>query len=66
MSFHHSVAQPEPPMPSPLNKAAGMGAARGPDSNTPQRAIMGDTLSALGSSDVVILGDEELGLPGFP
>jgi hypothetical protein len=65
LSFRRLVAQPKPPTPSSSSKAALVEASRGPDSDPPQRAIMGDTPSALRSSDVVVLGNEELVLPGF-
>jgi hypothetical protein len=40
--------------------------SRGPESNPSQKATIGDILSAPGSSDAVVHGNEELGLPGFP
>jgi hypothetical protein len=65
MSFHRSAARPEPSTPSSSSEAARVEASRGSDSDPPQRAVVGDTPSAPGSYDVVVLGDQVLGLPGF-
>jgi hypothetical protein len=66
LSFHRSAARLEPSTPSSSSEAAQVEASRGPDSDPTRRSVVGDTPSILGSSDVAALGDEELGLPGFP
>jgi hypothetical protein len=66
LSFRHSVARIEPPMPLSPNEAAWVGASRGCISDQPWRDVMGDTPSALRSSDVAVLGDKELELSRFP
>jgi hypothetical protein len=53
-------------MPSSSSEAAWVEAPMGPSSDPPQRVVVGDISSAPRSSDVVVLGNEELGLPGFP
>jgi hypothetical protein len=40
--------------------------SRGPNSSPAWKAAVGDTPPALRSFDVMALGNEELGLPGFP
>jgi hypothetical protein len=66
LSFHRSMAQPEPPTPSSSSETARVEASRGPNSDPPWRAVMGDISSTPRCSDVLVLGNEELGLPGFP
>jgi hypothetical protein len=66
LSFHRSTARPKPPTPSASSKATRVKALRGPDSDLPQRAVVGDISSTARSPDVVVLGNEELGLPGIP
>jgi hypothetical protein len=40
--------------------------SRDPDPNPSREAAVGDLPSTLGSSDIMALGNEELGLPEFP
>jgi hypothetical protein len=41
-------------------------ASRGPDSSPPWEVVTGDVLPTPGSLDVMVPGDRELGMPGFP
>jgi hypothetical protein len=63
LSFCSSAARPEPLTLSSSSEAARVEASRGPDSSLHQGAVMGDILSAPWSSDVVVLGNQELGMP---
>jgi hypothetical protein len=65
LSFHRSMAQPEPPIPSSPSEIVWVETLRGPDPSLSWKATVGDIPSAPGSSDVVVLGSEELGLLGF-
>jgi hypothetical protein len=58
LSFHRSVARPKPPSPSSSCEATRVEASRGPDSEPPQRVIVGDLSSAPRSSDVVVLEND--------
>jgi hypothetical protein len=66
LSVRRSVVHLEPPTPSSSSEDAWVEASRGPDTVPPWVAIVGDIPSTLGSSDVVVLRNEELGLLGFP
>jgi hypothetical protein len=66
LSFRHSVTQLEPPTPSSSRDTTQAEASRGPNSDPPRIAAMSDTPPAPGSSDVVVLRNEEFGLPVFP
>jgi hypothetical protein len=60
------VARPEPLTPSSLSETTRVETLRGPGSSLSRKAATCDIPSAPGSSDAVVLGNEELGLPGFP
>jgi hypothetical protein len=66
LSFRRSAAQPECLTPLSSSEVTRVQATIGLDSDLPQRAIVGDIPSASGSSDVAVLRNKELGLPGFP
>jgi hypothetical protein len=66
LSFRHSVGQPEPLTPSSASEAMRVEALRGPDSNPPRRAVMGDTPSTPGSPDVVVWETRSWGCRDFP
>jgi hypothetical protein len=63
LSFHWSVARPEPPTPSSSSETAWVETSRGPNSSPSRKATVGDISSAPGSSDVMVLANKELGLP---
>jgi hypothetical protein len=49
-----------------LNRDCTGGGFGGPDSSSPWEAIAGDVPPAPKSLDVTVLGDQELGMLGFP
>jgi hypothetical protein len=65
LSFHRLVARLEPPAPSFSSETAWVETLRGLESSPSQKAVIGDIPSSPGSSDVMALGNEELGLSGF-
>jgi hypothetical protein len=66
LNFRHSMTRPEPPTPLSSSETARVGASGRPDSSSPREVIAGDVPPTPGPLDAMVLGDLELGMPGFP
>jgi hypothetical protein len=66
LNFHHSMTRPAPLTPLSSSKIARVAASGGPDSSPPREVIAGGILPAPGSLDIMVSGDWELGMSGFP
>jgi hypothetical protein len=66
LNFRRSMTRPEPPTSLSSSETARVGALGRPDSISPREVVTGDVPPTHGPLDTTVLGDLELGMPGFP